>query len=644
VTAGRVRALCWAGLLVFTAYLLWVNHDYYQADTQIPTYDEAWYLETSLHLHRSLLQGGLAEWWRAYRGAFGVKAPLLSVLALPFYLVFGPGRETAMLVNSFFVVVASLYLFLLARRLFSPSAGLAAVVFFQTMPLAYGLSRSFMTEYGLAALAIVFLYYLAASDDLTRPRETFQLGIVLGLGLLMKVIFPVFVAGPLLVALYRRRSWEPVFLIGLPALVLASTWYAYNWRPLLAFAFESAYGGIAPDYSAGGAGAWLALVVNQGMSFYYAAAVLILVPIAFFRRRPEGMGFLAAWLVPPVLALAAGRNQLIRFVLPVLPVFAIALAAAVFSLGRSWRTQALLAVALAVYPQRLFAATTYRPHAPAGHAVTLGPFVVFARDLGWARPPVHEDPWEHRRLLEAARRLAPDAAQPFYVVLALDHTYLNANLLNYLNAYENYPVRFTSLGYGESSVDRAIERIYALDARFLLLGEGFPDLPEFLNRVNDGLRARLERGELPFRLRAEVPLAPPRKALLYERDAPWSTAAEAQPSHPQRTDFPGGLTLLGHDWRRRDLYLHELTLYWTARERLRQEYRIRVELPGGALDYLVTGGAYPMTAWKPGQVVRETRTVYLGPGRTGPVEARVSVTPWGAGPPLEPAVLLRLAE
>ena len=82
----RISILCWTGLALFTLYLLWVNHDYYRADTQIPTYDEAWYLETSLHLYHRLTTEGLPGFWDGYHRAFGVKAPLLSVLPIEWLL------------------------------------------------------------------------------------------------------------------------------------------------------------------------------------------------------------------------------------------------------------------------------------------------------------------------------------------------------------------------------------------------------------------------------------------------------------------------------------------------------------------------------------------------------------------------------
>jgi 4-amino-4-deoxy-L-arabinose transferase-like glycosyltransferase len=145
---SALNVLCWAGLAVFTLYLLWVNNSYYHANTRTPTYDEAWYLETSLHLYHRLTRGSLAEFLDAYRHAFGVKAPLISVLPLPFYLLFGTSYPSALLANSFLIVITNIYLFLLARRLFSAEAGLAATVFYQTMPLVCGLSRALLTEYG----------------------------------------------------------------------------------------------------------------------------------------------------------------------------------------------------------------------------------------------------------------------------------------------------------------------------------------------------------------------------------------------------------------------------------------------------------------------------------------------------------------
>jgi len=664
-----INALCYAGLAVFTLYLLKVNDGYYRANSGTPTYDEAWYLETSLNLHHRLTGGSLHEFVTAYTRAFGTKAPLIAVLPIPFYIIFGPSHYSALLVNSFFLVVSNIYLFLLVRRLFSPEVGLAAVVFYQTMPLVYGLSRSVMAEYGLAALVIVWLYYLVASEDLTRGAHNVALGVVLGFGLLMKVLFPVFIAGPLALALVRRRragapkaGW-PLAVVLAPAVLIAGSWYAFNWLPLLRFAWHSAYGQIAPEYGAGGLSQWILVFVNQAIGACYAAALVIFGIAALAWRmwggspgpQPAPWPALLTWLIPPLIPIAAAPNQLIRFVIPVLPVFAIALAAFIFSLGKRWIVQATLALLVAIYPQRLYAALSY-PYHPSGHehAVRWGPLVFFSHDLGWAHPPLWEDPWDRPRVVEALHRLAVGAVRPQYVVLGIEHVYLNANLLSYLNAYHEYPLRLTSLGYAESSVEKAVERIYALDARFLVLGEGFEQLPDFLNRVNGEIQARLDSGELPFGLRAKVALAHQRKAVIYEREAPWQSFAPGtkapQPSHPVAADLSGGIRFLGYDWKKRDRYLWEIAYYWTASARIEQDYCIQEEFRRGdkvvlTRDHYVTNGQHPFPEWKPGEIVRQSFPVYLPrQDQAGQLEVRLWLVPWGVGPAAGPAVRFGVQE
>ena len=677
-----ITALCWVSLACFTAYLLWVNNFYYHANTRTPTYDEAWYLETSLHLYHRLTRGSLADFVQAYLGAFGTKAPLIAVLPLPFYVIFGTSYYSALLINSFFIVISNIYLFFLGRKLYSAEVGLAAAVFYETMPLAYGLSRAVMTEYGLAALVIVWLYYLAASEQFNRGSANFALGVALGLGLLMKVMFPAFIVGPFLLAWILRRSqppravtdgfwlWRacarrPLTAIAAPALIIAGPWYASNWRPLLAFAWHSAYGEVGTEYNSGGFGRWILAFVNEGISSYYAAVLLLLGLAALIKtgaswRRDASGVFLLAWLLPPLVAIGAGSNHLIRFIAPLLPVFAMALAAAVFQLGNRWALQAALAILLVVYPQRLYSTLSYFHHGTAHeHALNWGPFVFFAGELGWAHAPVSEDSTGQRRVIEALRQLDANALRPRYVVVGVEHVSLNANLLSYLNAYEEYPLLFTSLGYAESSPERAVERIHQVGARFLIMGAGFRDLPPFLNQVNGDIQARIASGELPFRLRATVPLAHEMKALIYERDAPWARFAAGsdapQPSHPLTVDFGTGVGLTGYDWHKQGHGLWQITLYWTARSRIGEDYRVNLEFcrAGRALrveDYAIAGGLHPFVEWLPGEIVRQSFTVYLSQAGEGSLEARLWLTAWGIGPaqPLpgsnENFVSLRLAE
>jgi len=676
--------LCWAALAAFTAYLLWVNNFYYRANTRTPTYDEAWYLETSLHLYHRLTHGSLAEFTRAYLGAFGTKAPLIAVLPLPFYVVFGTSYYSALLVNSFFIVVSNVYLFLLGRKLFSAEVGLVAVAFYQTMPLVYGLSRSVMTEYGLAALVIVWLYYLAASEKLSRGTANFALGVCLGLGLLMKILFPAFILGPFLLVSFLRANraaaperfwlWRacarwPLLAIALPALLIAGPWYLSNWKALLAFAWHSAYGEVGSEYNSGGFRNWLLAFINQGLSSYYAAALLAACFAALLHLSVRGQRkqwnwespgtFLLFWVLPPLLAIGAGSNHLIRFVAPLLPAFALVLAAALFRFSGPRALAATLAALLLVYPQRLYANLSYFHHNNAHeHTAALGPFVFASSDLGWAHPPAQEDSSGQQRVIEALRQLDAGAMRPRYAVVGIEHVSLNANLLSYLNAYWEYPLLFTSLGYAEASPDRALERIQQVNTRFLVMGEGFRDLPPFLNQVNDAIQTQIDSGKLPFQLRSRVPLEHGMNALIYERSPSWASypanAETPAPAHLLAAEFGSDLVLSGYDWQQQERGTFRLACYWKALGSIGQTYRVNLEFARGgevirSEDYPLSERRHPMADWKPGETGRQVFTVFVPNEGQGDLEVRLSVIPWGIGPPLplreskEPFVTLRPA-
>ena len=669
----------WVVLAALTVLLVAGNLAFNRADHRPPTYDDAWFLENSLIFHHRLAEGGLRSLASAYVTSFGTKAPLLSLVPLPFYVIFGTGPRVALLANVLFLVIANVFLFLLVRRLYTPGTALAAALFFQTMPLAYGLSRVFMADYGLATLTIVWLYALTASDQLRSGPVNVFLGILLGLGLLMKVSFPAFVAGPLLLVLWERwrqdstgpRRLLPALLtLAVPAVLIAATWYASNLRTILQYAWAGSYGEIGRQYGFGGFGHWLELLINRGTSVYYAVALLLLGAaslVAGVRPPPESRRrawFCAAWLVPPLLAAAASSNREIRLVAPLLPPLAVLLAAAVARLGRRPAVQIALTILVALPPLRLYAEHTYGPLATGGHyhpdhdhPVEWGPFVLFSRDLGWARCPDSNGNWDQQRVVEALYALAPQwpvddalrrllasegipALEPYYVVMGVEHPYLNANLLSYLNAYRRYPLAFTSAGYAEASLDRAMERIYRLNARFLVLGEGISqtDLPGFLNQVNNALQSRLERGEMPYRLRAKVSLTHDIKAVLYERADSWThVSAEAGsggPSHALPVRFASGLELLGYDWTRQSGQVASLSYYWTVPHAVLENYRaFTVFRHNGHVIALqegfVGGSRDPLFDWKPGEVVRQTAIIFAPAG--GKLEARMWLAPWGLG-------------
>ncbi|HZS49875.1 MAG TPA: glycosyltransferase family 39 protein [Bryobacterales bacterium] len=667
--AGGMPALVqWAALLLITLFLLAADQAYAWSNKRPPTFDDAWYLETSLYFFHQLAQGGFSAFASAYAHSFRIKAPLISVLPLPFYFLLGPGYRPAMLVNTVFLVLSSICLFLLGRRLFSPQAGLAAVIFYQTMPLSYGLSRVFMVDYGLSALVIVWLYCLAVSERLTRGSVNFLLGIVLGLGLLMKVTFPAFIAGPLLVTLLAKRRqpatpasesfwlWRwcaerPLAAIALPGMAVAATWYAWNLSSVLEYAWQGAYGRIGAAYGAGGLSRWLLAAVNQGMSVYYTVALLIAVLAA--RRSAARSGpwtrgtiFVLAWLIPPFLCCLVSSNREVRLALPLLPAAALLLSAAIFAGAGRPAIRAALAASAAAAPVLLYAGMSFPAAARRLPTGQVGPFFLLSRDLVWAHAPDSKGDWGQQRVLDKIAELGRPNAGKRYVVIGVEHSYFNANLLSYLNAYSQYPFYFTSLGYAEASVNAAVERLYSLNARFLIMTAGFPpaELPPLFNRVNAGVQRQLDQGMAPFHARARIQLSPPVEAVIYQAAEPWQRFApgsnEPAPQHRTAADFSGGLRFLGFDFRSRGHYLQEITYYWAALRRIQVDKQVHVQFRRGEhqvllQEFFVTSGEYPPTRWQPGETVRQTFFIYAPrSGDADPLEASLWLTPAAGGAPV----------
>ena len=465
-----------------------------------PAWDDAWYLEVSFRLWSALKSSPLA-FARTYLSAFRIKAPLISLIPLPLYAVFGPGERVA--------VWANLPLAALAAWAWSRAAGewwrehprgrdAAALGGALTLlvPLAYGLSRLFFVETLVSCLLAFFAWRCAAAKRNDRA-EGVRLGALLGLGLLAKVTFPLLAAGFIWPA---RERLKPHAKLGLlVAGLVAVTWYLENGAYVLGFAWSAGFGKVARDYSgAGGLAArvdWLAAIARDGFSFPLAAAMAAVAGAAAHRCRRGSLddGARAAlWGLAPLLVYAAGVNHETRMIAPLLAVPALLVARAAMSFphpaARGLAAAALLGTGLWVCADQTFRA---RP----------------GRALAYNGAPSADAGWDRGALVDAVVRAAgPDAV----AAVALEHRNLNANNLSSLAAARSLPLSFVSLGYAQDSVEGALIRLKGKGTSVLIFIEGLPsaEMPLFLNRVNEGVAAAVRTGRLPARETALVPLAP----------------------------------------------------------------------------------------------------------------------------------------
>ena len=459
-----------------------------------PSFDDAWYLEVSFRLFNAL-KHGLPAFAAEYASAFRIKAPLISLLPLPLYALFGAGERIALWTNLIAFAAACAAVHAAARALW-PShprrdtiAALAASLTALT-PLLYGLSRTFMVEPVLTALVAAAIWRVAAHKS--NRREGVHLGLLLGLGLLTKILFPLYLAGPVWL---RRKELRPHLMTALlVAVPLAATWYAFNLPYVLGFAWSAGFGRIASDYSSvtQGFGARLsafAFMLFGGAVSWPLSAAIALCACAAARRKSldDGSRLTLAWAAP-LAVFALGVNQEIRFAAPALPALALLAARSAMSFD-SRRARTAAAILLLATGSIVFVRQT---------------FLLSAEDaLPWCGAPSFDAGWDRGALVTATADGGATVA-----AIALEHRRLNANNLASLAASRGLDLKFINLGYAQTSVETALIRLKDKSADRLIIVSGIPEesLPVFLNRANAGIVAAIASGRLPARLQSRVPL------------------------------------------------------------------------------------------------------------------------------------------
>jgi len=202
--------------------------------------DNAQYLAHSIRLYQTLNMEGVVSFGKLFFFGGPSKAPLVMIMPLPFYYLLGTDMITAQLVH---VICFILIAFLLFRigQLNGTNVGFFSVIIFSVIPWVFFHARIFLTELPLT-LFVVWTIYLLLQP--LRPKLEILLGIAIGLGLMTKVSYPVFVAGPFILWIFNRWSQDgyaktiwSLAKIGAIAFLIFGPWYILNFKRLIDYSW-----------------------------------------------------------------------------------------------------------------------------------------------------------------------------------------------------------------------------------------------------------------------------------------------------------------------------------------------------------------------------------------------------------------------
>lgn len=461
-----------------------------------PSFDESWYLEVSFRFWHALRDFRLLDFIHEYSTSFRFKAPLISLLPLPLYALMGPTYEAARLANLPALCLLAVSLYCLGRRFFSPAAGALAAAFALSLPMLSALSRLYFVELWLTALTAAFLWRWAESEALEDGAEAPRLGLLAGLGMLTKVLFPLGLLGPVALTLRQRKAplaelERPLkILLGIAA-ALTLTWYGPNLVYVAGYTVRASAGDIAAHYAVRSPlhplallGYWNAMA-HDGFSYAFVlmlAGTLWALGAQRVRTEP-GLRFALAWLLPPLIVASFGQSKELRFAAVGLPGAALALAGALDLLtrGRPARTAifgAALAVAVVFSPSR----TVY------------------------GGPPGQAGQWDQAALVAEVAGVVKGGA---VIAMGAEHLYLNANLLSAEAVRTRLPQSYVNYGHMQSQVESAVARLSDKDVTHILFVSGLPaEVAASVVAVDAQLKALVAAGKLPFRSLGRLAWAP----------------------------------------------------------------------------------------------------------------------------------------
>ena len=484
--AWRWRWFDATALAVVIVVIASLNLVWTSIETRPPDWDQARHLGDSLVYYQTI---SLAHPLAALE-TYLYYPPFFYWVADAFYAVFGTDSRVAVLSNDlFFLTILAFSTYGIGRRLWNRPVGLLAAVFVLTTPTIVSSSKQYMVDMPLAAMVALALYLLIRSENFSRRGPSLLFGLAVGLGLLTKWTFPIFLIAPSALAVVlavvtsvRGRSVAaPVNIAGAAILAFAvcGLWYLHNSaaldHDLTYFASDALKG--SPPIASFASLSWYFWVLLD-VQLYVLPFLLFAVGVVFALARRE---VALRNLQPLVLIVSAFvicallRNKDARYTMPMLP--AVAVVATSWIVYAAPRIRRALSVAIPVYGAVAFLAisfgTSLLPSSLAlGNADPTKPGITFFAQHGYIIGPPSREHWYQQQAFED---IAQGGEPGKFAFIGGDSIWFNT-----------WGTRYYALKYG-------LTWVYPAFANFIIVqGTDFSGVPQGFGQIDSWTMANGE--------------------------------------------------------------------------------------------------------------------------------------------------------
>jgi hypothetical protein len=445
-----------------------------------------------------------------------------------------------------------------------------AVVFLCFMPLVAGLTRQFLVELPLMAAVLLWHEVLIRSEFLQRQGEEKKLGVILGLGMLLKVTFPLFILGSILAGIVvrvlppsagkkalwdRRQAVSRVAVVLCLAAVIAGLWYGPNLIQMLQFAWSTSFGQVALSYDQP-LSDYVAQICSFGVSILEIGLIVFAAFVVLIKKNDEvpavenDNGYITSaailaillWLVLPLPVFLMSHDRIVRLMLPCL----VAVPVIGGLIGGELRNKSpRLSTAWAAVSVLLGAALfiSFSFNVGPVDRVAAGSWVLWGRQLDWDQTSPNTVAWPHRNIVRTAASLVGERADKT-VFLLMNQVHLNWLNLKLAALQERLPLEFDFAG-GYSNVDSAVAR--AKTSSLVLVEEGGERGPQWTEEKGSAVTDLLRSGRLGSFKRVYQVSLPDHGSLGFYRSTDASSERSLEGMSPQFVRFGDVVALVGFD-------------------------------------------------------------------------------------------------
>ena len=270
--------------------------------------------------------------------------------------IFGRSQMVMAMTGTLFFIIMVLAVFGIAKFFGSPWAGLTAAVITATWPYLFRYSKYYNLDLPMAACVALSIYFLLKSKGFDKRGFSIGFGISFGLGMLSKIMFPIFLLPIALFEFWRyfakkkkNRPWKNLIIVSAIACAIGATWYGPKLPDLFGDLFyhivhyNSAYGILQAETG----GFFLFQGINEIGIFCGIAllAAVLCIPL----NKHKSLWLIYLWLWIPFLISMLAPSDIARFAMSAFPAAAVLLAVTTFQNKKPGnRIMLFLALALIV--------------------------------------------------------------------------------------------------------------------------------------------------------------------------------------------------------------------------------------------------------------------------------------------------------